>query len=337
MTDYRLPENRLTYFNALYKMTLEHRCSPGMVYLYMPALAEMHDWDNEQRLWFAMINGCTQNPLTSMRILEQLPECPMPSDELTSFETWFNEAWPELQFDTDRLKNKRGTVQAIKSYAALAWEAGSQLKLYQGKTYAQAWDIANKIHSFGRLSTFSYLEYCNLNGLGPDCRDLMFDDREGSRSHRNGMLLLLGLDTMVWDKRMVDGHDGKYRNFEGMCGSLRYAADEILIKFRERYPEVPDPGYFTLESVLCAFKNSFFGRRWAGCYADMAWERIQWYDERGYQQLTAPFKDIRAANLPEWLRLECEGKGAPSMRERKEMFKLTGQPFRGEHFLPLPF
>ena len=49
--DYRLPENRKEYFNKLYALNLNHGIMPGLVYLYLPALAEKYGWDHEQKLW----------------------------------------------------------------------------------------------------------------------------------------------------------------------------------------------------------------------------------------------------------------------------------------------
>ena len=93
--DCRLPENRKNYFNQLYDMNLRYGVLPGLVYLYMPELAKRYDWDDETKLWFAFLNGNTQNPITSMQIMEQLEECPKPDDELVYFEDWFNGCWKQ--------------------------------------------------------------------------------------------------------------------------------------------------------------------------------------------------------------------------------------------------
>lgn len=333
MKDYRLPEHRHEYFDALYKLNLEHQIMPGLVYMYMPALAERYGWDAEQKLWFAFLNGLTQNPITSLRLFDRLPEMPPAGAKLTQFDLWFNENWETLQFDTDRRYGKKETVEAIKSYARLVSEAGSQVALYAGKTYSEAWETASKVYSFGRLSTFSYLEYVNLNGFGPDCDNLMFEDFSGSRSHRNGALFLLGQDSLVFDKRAGNGFDGKYSDFKKMCSWLNCESEKFLRDFKNSNPAVRDAGNFTLESQFCQFKNGFFGRRSPGIYSDMAWERIVWADSRGQNEYTEVFKDIRSERLPSWLRMECESKSAPSMKARKEQFKLTGSPFRAEWFL----
>jgi len=333
MTDYRLPEHRAEYFSALYKMNLEHGVMPGLVYLYMPKLAEHYGWGPEERLWFATINGFTQNPITSLRIFQQLPECPPAGATLAKFETWFNDNWATLQFDTDRVKNKRNTVAGVRSYADLVAANGSQAALWAtGQPYEQIWAKARGVHSFGRLSAFSYLEYVRIMGYGADCDDLMFEDKEGSKSHRNGALFLQGLDHMVWDKRAGNGFDGNYEQFDRMCSLLASRAAQFLGDFRDRHPEVEHVGNFTLESQYCQFKNGFFRRRFPGVYADMAQERIEWYDLRGMGEHTEVFKDIRAAHLPDWLRAECEPKPIPKAIKAAK-FHATGAPFRWEYFL----
>lgn len=327
MTDYRLKENRAEYFAALYKMNLGHGVMPGLVYLYMPKLVEHYSWDAEQKLWFAVINGCTQNPITSLRIFNKSPEMPSTPACWRDLDEWFNAEWVTLQFDTDRVKNKRNTVKALHSYSKLVRAAGSQANLWSGKTYQECWDTASQIFSFGRLSAFSYLEYVRIMGYGAACTDLMFEDFDGSRSHRNGALFLHGMDNLVFDKRAGNGFDGKYTNFPAMCAWLGVKSDEFLSTV-----EHADAGYFTLESQYCQFKNGFFSRRYPGVYADMAQERIDWYDERDFKRETEPFKAIRAANLPGWLRVECDVKKVPRANKAK-MFAETGQAYRLEHFI----
>ena len=333
-TDYRLRENRREYFDKLYGLNLTYGVMPGLVYLYMPELARRYDWDAEQRLWFAFLNGLTQNPITSMSLAKRLPSVPPPNAKLTQFSEWFNSEWDRLQFDTDRRYQKTHTPEAIRTYANLVAEhGGSQAAMLSGKTYAELWALVRgRYHSFGRLSSFSYLEYVYLNGFGADCDDLLFSDKSGSRSHRNGMLFLTGNDQLVWDKRAGNGFDGSYFNFEGMCTWMSREADNLLFDFSEQNHDIPNVNNFTLESNLCTFKNHFFGRRYPGVYADMAWERIEWADARGLSEVTAVFKDIRSLELPEWLRAECETERL-SLKEKARIFPTTGQPYRAEHFL----
>ena len=323
----------MTYFDKLYKLNLEQGIMPGLVYLYMPELARRYDWNAEQKLWFAFLNGLTQNPITSLRLFDQLPGVPPAGAQLTRFTEWFNAEWDTLQFDTDRRYQKRDTVEAIKTYAKLVEEFGSQEVMLSDKPYADLWNLVrNRYYSFGRLSSFSYLEYVYLNGFGADCADLLFEDKSGSKSHRNGMLLLLGQDQLVWDKRQPNSHDGNYPDFKKMCGWLGSESSNFLNSFAEQNPDVPNVGKFTLESNLCTFKNHFYGRRYPGVYADMAQERIEWADLRDQAAYTEVFKDMRAELLPEWLRAECDDDRF-TIKANAAVFPETGAPFRAEYFL----
>ncbi len=332
MLDYRTVENRYKYFDKLYELNLTHGIMPGLVYLYMPALADINNWDNEEKLWFAFLNGLTQNPITSLRLMKQLGQVPPAGAMLTRFTDWFNTEWETLQFDTDRRYQKKDTVQAIRTYAQLVADHGSQEKMLTGKTYQELWNLVrNNYHSFGRLSSFSYLEYVHLNGFGADCDDLLFEDKSGSKSHRNGMLFLLGQDHLIWDKRANNGFNGDYQDFKTLCAGLNEDSYDFLNGFREANPDVPNANRFTLESNLCTFKNHFFGRRYPGVYADMAWERIEWAEARNQHQFTSVFRDIRTV-MPKWLRDEC-AKERMTIKQKAALFPKTGVPFRGEFFL----
>lgn len=333
-TDYRLVENRRSYFEHLYRMNLEHGVMPGLVYLYMPELAKRYGWDDEQKLWFAFLNGLTQNPITSLRLFTRLPGVPPVGSALKHFEDWFNAEWDTLQFDTDRRYQKKDTITAIKAYAIAVDKHGSQHAMLTGKSYPELWKLVrNDYFSFGRLSAFSYLEYVYLNGYGADCDDLLFEDKSGSKSHRNGAMFLLGQDCYVWDKRMPNGFNGDYPNFKALVGWLTIKTDNLLAEFATANPDLKHVGKFTLESNLCTFKNHFFGRRYPGVYADMAWERIEWADQRGQSAYTDVFKDMRSQLLPDWLRIECETGARLSLKQRAAIFPETGRPFRADNFI----
>lgn len=303
---------------------------PGLVYLYMPALSEMLGWDSEQRLWFAFLNGLTQNPITSLKLFLRLDHVPTYRLDIRRFDEWFNTNWHSLQFDTDRKYQKKDTAAAIESYADLVREYGSQAKMLTGKPYENLWTIATSIPTFGRLSAFSYLEYVYIMGHGADCTSLMFNDKAGSKSHRNGMLLLLGQDSLVWDKRQHRSHNGEYENFQGLCEQLEQQADEIIADLRTR--GIP-ASKFTFESNLCTFKNHFYGHRYPGVYADMAWQRIEHAEQQGSNEIADIFRHIRKAKLPKWLLMENETGEQPTIKQRARVFAETGFPYRGKYFL----
>jgi len=330
MKNYKLTENRREYFDALYKLNLEYGIMPGLVYLYMPSLAKHYSWNNEDKLWFSFLNGMTQNPITSIQLLEQLPKVPPAGATLSKFNNWFNDNWDILKYDTDRRYQKKDTVDAIKSYAQILSNYSSQEKMLTNN-YKELWNlVSNNYNSFGRLSSFSYLEYVYLNGFGADCDNLLFEDKSGSKSHRNGMMILHGADNFVWDKRARNEFTGEYPDFKKVCSWLDEVATQHLTEFKNKHPDILHVGNFTFESNLCTFKNHFFGRRYPGVYADMAWQRIEWAEERGID--TSIFKNIREEHLPDWLRIECSNLKV-DINKFGSLFQEQGTPFRGDKFL----
>jgi hypothetical protein len=142
------------------------------------------------------------------------------------------------------------------------------------------------------------------------------------------MFFLLGMDDYIYDKRLQNGHTGKYEQFGELCEGLEGKAESFLLKFSEQFDNKA-VGKFTFESCLCQFKNGFFGRRYPGVYADMGWDRIKWYEDRGFTSETSLFRGIREECLPEWLREECED---PVILRKKKATKFVdeGIPHRFE-------
>ena len=335
MIDYRTSENRSLYFDALYDMSLRHGAMPGMVYLYMPGLKHALNWDEETCLWVAYLNGLTQNPLTTLRLFEQLPEMPRGEPELIKFSAWFDANWSSLSFDTDRRYQKKDTVAAISSYCRAAddYQRSQAAMLDNHRSWSDLWDfVSTRFKSFGRLATFSYLEYLQIFGHGKACTSLMFDDKSGSKSHRNGMLFLMSMDDQVHDKRANNGFDGEYSNFGKMCDWLEKQADNKLAHFYIEHPDLKHVGKETFESNCCQYKNSFFGRRYPGVYADMAYERLTWYHTHvGKDRNLKLILEIRE-QLPDWLRMEVKNDGL-TIKEKAAIFPRSGVPYRADHIL----
>ena len=114
---------------------------------------------------------------------------------------------------------------------------------------------------------------------------------------------------------------------------VKNEASKYLKEFSSNNPDLKYIGNFTMESCMCTFKNHFFGHRYPGVYADMAWERIVRADNYGLQHITKTFKDMRENSLPNWLRMESEEGLYGSIKDRAMIFTVDGYPFRGEHFL----
>jgi len=333
--DYRLTENRMEYFTTLYAYNLRHGIMPGLVYRYLPQLYSHFGWNGEQKLWFAFLNGMTQNPITSLRMFKQLPS-PEHGPNLEQFDRWFNDNWENLQFDTDRRYQKKDTVAAIDHYSLTVEDqfGGNACAMYPTTaSYKDTWKVANDLYSFGRLSTFSYLEYVKIMGFGTDCDDLMLKDKSGSKSHRNGTLFLHGQDHIVHDKRIDNGFDGQYEEFPKMCNWLEAQMHNFLKGFYNKYPKLLlyGMGNFSLESNLCTFKNHFFGRRYPGVYADMAYERILKAEATGADKsVTDLFRQLYET-LPDGLRIDgVDLKNNLTINQKGAYFVDTGQPYRME-------
>src|SRR3546814_3451638 len=68
--DHRDPSAREETFLASWEFHLRYRTHPGCVYHLLPGLAEHYGLDEDGRAWLAWLNGNTQNPVTSMLLLE---------------------------------------------------------------------------------------------------------------------------------------------------------------------------------------------------------------------------------------------------------------------------
>ena len=101
----------------------------------------------------------------------------------------------------------------------------------------------------------------------------MLDDYSGSRSHRNGLLLALGRDD-DYDKKLTAG---QYR-------SLEVLGSGIICEMRDRFPELEDINFFTMETCLCSFKKIFRERngRYLGYYLDRQSEEIAQAEQDGW-------------------------------------------------------
>ena len=86
--DFRLPEYRQEVFQRFYTFHLQYRSHPGCVYYLMPFLAYSEGWTQEQKLWFAFLNGNTQNPVTSYVIFCKFPD--FSSLDVVALADWFN-------------------------------------------------------------------------------------------------------------------------------------------------------------------------------------------------------------------------------------------------------
>jgi hypothetical protein len=300
--DFRLPEYRREVFHRFYSFHLRYASHPGGVYYVLPHLADHYNWDDEQRAWAAWINGNCQNPVMTLLLMEASHHT---LDHAENAIALWQGAFPRMLWDTDRRHQKGVFGNATRLYAELMRRAGGQVVYWRRAAeggWPGVWAAATALPHLGRLSAWSYLEYLRILGLPiPDADTLLLHDRAGSRSHRNGLLFILGRDNeMHW--RLNPGFNGTYSH--ATIAGLETEGARLLSEARTRNPGHPHVGYLTLESALCTYKSWHLPRRrYPGVYNDLLHGRLLWGQTRWGDRF-APIWQARHAALPAHLRLE---------------------------------
>lgn len=321
--DWRLPEYREQVFLDFYEFHLKYRAHPGCVYYLMPYLRELYGWNEEEALWFAFLNGNTQNPITSLLLHNQSPT-PANAEKMLE---WYRANYDKLAFDTDRRYHKKSLAEATKGYLLLL------LGRTQGEMWHEAalggfssvWKVATAIPTFGRLSAFSYGEYLRIMGVEYDCDNLLLDDISGSRSHRNGLCIVTGLDEFDWHKTNPT-FNGHYP--PELITALEDVGSSLLQKMKARSvgkDYARDVSYFTLESALCTYKSWHRpNRRYPNVYNDMLYNRIK-DAERTWGDNFSQFWEARQKYLPDYLRLEDNPHDAGLAPIKQNHYLKTGE------------
>jgi hypothetical protein len=334
--DFRQPGLRREVFHRFYSFHLRHRAHPGGVYYLLPHLADRLGWDAEQALWFAFLNGNTQHPVTSL-LLHTAGDRPARAGRMLRF--WRRE-YGRLAFDTDRRYHKRALDTATAGY--LTQLAGRpQLDHWTAAAadgFAGVWKAARAIPTFGRLSAFSFAEYLNITAdylgqpVGVDCDTLMLDDLQGSKSHRNGLCKVLGLDALDWHSSNPT-FDGHYTppELRYLTGAAAVLLEEARLRARGR-PWAGDVGNFTLESALCTYKSWHRpNRRYPNVYNDLLHDRIRQMEDRWPTADLGLFWEARALALPRGLRLEDQPFDPGCVPAKQNHYRLTGQQVMLDH------
>lgn len=323
--DFRQPMYRREVFLRFYEFHSKYKSHPGAVYYVFPYLFEYYQMTVEQKYWFCFINGLCQNVLTTHEIWAKFPD--LENLDMQALTDFFRANYPKFGWDTDRRYVKNSFEKAVTHY----------IKLLNGRTQAEyfnkicatpdpkvnfdvLWDIImHDFYLFGRLSTFSYLEYMSIAGLNIECSNLFIYDIDGSKSHRNGLCKVLGHDELDW-------HDKYNPEFKGYTKEqliwLELEGEKLLKDAKDRFS---DANYFTLESTLCCYKSWFRpNRRYPNVYNDMFYERIMRH-ERLWGKKMDLFWQIRKACLPEHLLLEYNFKDPGLCPQKQNHFRETGE------------
>lgn len=313
MTDWRLPAHRREAFLRFYAFHLEHRAHPGMVYSWLPAIADHLNADDDQRAWIVWLNANTQNPVTTLLLLQQADH---PARWRKVVDFW-NKHFVDLQWDTDRRHQKSKFGEATERWAA-GRRPGDRWRSLE--TWPAAWNYATSLPYMGRLSAWSMIEYARIlfGPAVPDAPTMLLGDKAGSRSHRNGLALVDGYDSTFW---------GVNDTPVGLYTDLEILADELLADVTVDSTHAAEGiSRLSLESALCTYKGWHKPRRrYPGVYADMAYDRLLWAEARHGRRFDVLW-DARERDLPEYLRLEASPYDPGCVPAKQDHYRLTGQP-----------
>lgn len=336
--DFREPRYRREVFLRFYEFHLKNKSHPGAVYFAMPWLANHYGMSMEDKLWMAFINGCSQNIVTTSMVYERFPS--LMNLDIDELNNWWNSVQHKYKagsgWDSDRKYfkvGKTGFPQCVAVYQSLVKQYGSQVNLFEhlnrhsskAMNFGTTWDyVRNNLLSFGRLSTFSYLEYLRIVGVPLDCDNLFLEDISGSKSHRNGLCKVLGRDDLDWwDAK--ESHNPNFTGYQKSTIDWLKREGELLLEEAKARIDHEDVSYFTLESTFCCYKSWHRpNRRYANVYMDMFHDRIK-YAETEWGQQFDKFWQMRKECLPEHLRLEDNPLDPGLSKEKQNHYRLTGQ------------
>jgi hypothetical protein len=248
--------------------------------------------NREQKLWIAWIYGTTYYFPTTWVIWNEFPDMELVG--LDRLKDWNNHNYKRLRYQTDTKWNKGHLPAQFESYKNWVGDR-SQIEAFRPfltgtprENFDALWDeVKTKFHKFGRYSTWFYLQTLKqCCGLPIEPSNLMLDDYSGSRSHRNGLCLALGLDEW-YDQKL----NAKQINY--LDGQAYYILKEVQEEF-------PDTDYFDMETCLCSFKKLFRVKhgRYLSYYLDRQAEEIAQCEKDGWDGIDwQPMWDARVETL----------------------------------------
>ena len=322
--DLRLPQYRREVFLRFYDFHTKYGTHPGLVYLVIPSLRKKLGWTAEETLWFSFLNGCTQNPITSLRLWRVAPTI-ADADHLVE---WLKHNVETVTVDTDRRYHRRAIPTAIHGYRKLL-RGASQEDFWTSAAsdgWNSTWTSARSIPTFGRLSAWSFCDYLLCSGISVSPSDLMLEDRSGSRSHRNGLAIVSGRDDL--------DHHASNPSFDGRYSSddldhLARVGNDLLTEAQTRasgQPHAPFINRLTLESALCTYKSFHRpNRRYPNVYSDMMYDRIMTARGTAADSDLDLFWEIRAERLPTALRLEDNSGDPGCVAIKQNWYRETGR------------
>ena len=277
--DYRIKENRREAFIRWYAWSLKFDdCDPAV--WATNYLHKRYEHNDEERIWFAWLYGNTYQLPTAWVLKNEFPDYELATvDRITQ---WNTTNYKQLRYQTDTKWNKGHLPSMFASYQKFIGKETQRERIesyYEGdakKNFDALWNVLKgNLHKFGRYSTWFYMQHLHHTAaVDIEPSSLMLDDYDGSRSHRNGLLLAAGKDD-DYDRRLTGR---EYQDLEAF-------GDSIRLEMIDRFPELKkDINFFTMETCLCSFKKIFREKhgRYLGYYLDRQAEEIQQCEKDGW-------------------------------------------------------
>lgn len=277
--DYRLKQNRREAFIRWYAWSLEYKdCDPAV--WCTQYLNDRYEHNSEQRLWLAWLYGNTYQLPTAWVLMNEFPDYELAT--VDRMDWWNTNNYMKLRYQVDTKWNKGHLPPMFASYQKFIGKRDQRdvfESLYgdnESQTFDNIWTTLNKqLFKFGRYSTWFYMQHLkHTAGIKVEPTSLMLNDYSGSRSHRNGLLMALGLDEL-YDSQL---QSSEYANLESQ-------SIEILKEMKERFPHLSNEiDFFTMETCLCSYKKIFREHhgRYLGYYLERQSEEIQQAEQDGW-------------------------------------------------------
>ena len=323
--DFRKPEYRREVFLRFYEYHTKHKGHAGAVYYSFPYIFNKMKLSTEEKLWFCFINGCSQNVISTYLIFKNFPDIKNLNTDLLNH--WFRRNYKKIGWDTDRRYFKNSFVSDVIHYKSIL-NGNTQEQFFSEicntdhprLNFDKLWSVVlNDYSHFGRLSTFSYIEYLKIAGLNVDCSNLFLDDLKGSKSHRNGLCKVLGRDDLEWTKTNTPDYTKEIIDW------LKVEAELLLNEAKERFG-CENVNYFTLETTLCCYKGWHrVNRRYPNVYNDMFSDRIKHAESNWDNIDLSIFWDSRKHYLPKRLRIEDNPNDYGLCKTKQNHYRLTGE------------
>ena len=247
-------------------------CDPSM--WMFNRLHERYEPNIEQKLWLAWLYGNSYWAPTAWVIFQEFPDQDLVDPQ--RLDNWHSKNWRKLRYQTDCKWSKGHLPKMYESYHN--WLDGRLQQDLITNDYEHMQQESQKWFKFGRYSSFFYLQTVSETcGYTFDASNLLLSDHNGSRSHRNGLLISMG-------------------NFDGIDARFDDAGYRDLERYGRQIKDEVGCSNFQLETMLCSYKKLAREKqsRYIGYYTDRQKEEIDKTASDGWNGIDwSPWFDAR--------------------------------------------